>query len=511
MVQTTWCVVATKQVDIMITSAVGRLVHYQRRGRAARTMWVHLIGQPHQPLPIPRTHQHHWSVPGAQLQRTFLVSQFQSHLSHIADRLVLHAVLVLLTILVCLGENVQSWSQQAHSPRDRQRAVLLQMSAANQVIPAGEMVTQIVPFNVVMPTIRAPLPRPAMQPVAPAQRIPVADTTPVFQTIHRLEPDETLGEIATRYAVTLETLIWSNNLQNGDALMYHQELRIPRLSGLPHSVAPGETLDEIAARYNVTAELIAAFAPNSITLDRPLPVGKELFIPGGTAPLPEALLATRGGYTGLTVSKAQPVGIVRDAQTNMRAGPDEVYERVARFESGRRAGLLARHDTWLKVDIGGVVGWMRADLLEMGAETFATLPETDDFPAPPPIWVWPTQGAITSLFGPRWGGFHNGLDIANGAWTPIVAARTGRVLEAGWCSGYGYCVKMSHDGGIGTVYGHLIDQPVVSAGDTVKVGTVIGYMGSTYDRSGGGYSTGVHLHFTITVNGRAVNPLTFLP
>jgi murein DD-endopeptidase MepM/ murein hydrolase activator NlpD len=45
----------------------------------------------------------------------------------------------------------------------------------------------------------------------------------------------------------------------------------------------------------------------------------------------------------------------------------------------------------------------------------------------------------------------------------------------------------------------------------VRAGQLIGHMGSTYDRAGGGYSTGVHLHFTILVNGRAVNPLRYLP
>jgi murein DD-endopeptidase MepM/ murein hydrolase activator NlpD len=85
------------------------------------------------------------------------------------------------------------------------------------------------------------------------------------------------------------------------------------------------------------------------------------------------------------------------------------------------------------------------------------------------------------------------------------------VIEAGWCSGFGYCVKLDHGEGITTIYGHLIKKPPVGVGDSVDVGEVIGYMGSTYDARGGGYSTGVHLHFTIKVNGNAVNPMKFLP
>ena len=83
--------------------------------------------------------------------------------------------------------------------------------------------------------------------------------------------------------------------------------------------------------------------------------------------------------------------------------------------------------------------------------------------------------------------------------------------EAGWCSGFGYCVKIDHGDGVTSIYGHMIKKPPVRAGDQVEVGDLIGYMGSTYDRSGGGYSTGVHLHFTVKVNGKAVNPLKFLP
>jgi murein DD-endopeptidase MepM/ murein hydrolase activator NlpD len=85
------------------------------------------------------------------------------------------------------------------------------------------------------------------------------------------------------------------------------------------------------------------------------------------------------------------------------------------------------------------------------------------------------------------------------------------VFEAGWCSGFGYCVKIDHGDGVSTIYGHMLKKPPVGAGTTVEVGDLIGYMGSTFDRSGGGFSTGVHLHFTVKVNGKAVNPLKYLP
>ena len=131
-----------------------------------------------------------------------------------------------------------------------------------------------------------------------------------------------------------------------------------------------------------------------------------------------------------------------------------------------------------------------------------------------PGWMWPTFGTITSPFGLRnmkVGRNHNGVDVANAQGTPIAAAHDGVVTEAGWCAGYGYCVKMSHPGGFSTEYGHMASPPPVKAGQKVKVGTLIGAMGTTYDAAHGGLSTGVHLHFTLRLDGTAIDPLLYLP
>ncbi|CAA9365980.1 MAG: hypothetical protein AVDCRST_MAG93-7979, partial [uncultured Chloroflexia bacterium] len=98
-------------------------------------------------------------------------------------------------------------------------------------------------------------------------------------------------------------------------------------------------------------------------------------------------------------------------------------------------------------------------------------------------WAWPTYGSITSGFGPRnmkVGKNHNGVDIAAAKGTPIAAARGGTVIEAGWCKGYGYCVKIAHGDGFRTEYGHLDSAPIVEAGQKVSAGTLIGRMGTSY-------------------------------
>ena len=102
--------------------------------------------------------------------------------------------------------------------------------------------------------------------------------------------------------------------------------------------------------------------------------------------------------------------------------------------------------------------------------------------------------------------FHNGLDLANVAYSPVLASDGGVVKYAGWCDcGLGYFVEIDHGNGFSTVYGHMADQPYVVAGQAVAQGDVIGPMGST------GLSTGSHVHFMLKVNGGTVDPLGYLP
>ncbi|MER7890425.1 M23 family metallopeptidase [Micromonospora sp. NPDC094482] len=111
---------------------------------------------------------------------------------------------------------------------------------------------------------------------------------------------------------------------------------------------------------------------------------------------------------------------------------------------------------------------------------------------PKPAWVIPMKGAeITSCFGPRWGTQHAGIDFAMPAGTPIHAAAAGTVVKAGDAGdGYGNSVFIDHGNGYLTHYAHQ-SRLVVSVGDKVGVGEVIGYEGSTGD------STGPHLHFEV--------------
>lgn len=125
--------------------------------------------------------------------------------------------------------------------------------------------------------------------------------------------------------------------------------------------------------------------------------------------------------------------------------------------------------------------------------------------------IWPLAGPITSGFGSRWGGFHNGMDIAAPMYTPVVAAAAGQVVTVGRpyaASGdTAVVVIIAHGSNVSTLVGHLDDRrwPPVSVGQRVAAGQVIGYVGMT------GWTTGPHTHFMTIVNGRAVDPRPWLP
>ena len=98
---------------------------------------------------------------------------------------------------------------------------------------------------------------------------------------------------------------------------------------------------------------------------------------------------------------------------------------------------------------------------------------------------------------------HNGLDWAGPRGTAILASADGVVKKAERQSGYGNLVIIQHEFGIETYYAHLSSMDV-RAGQRVSRGQKIGGMGTT------GASTGVHLHYEVRINGRAVNPMTYI-
>ncbi|WP_407649713.1 M23 family metallopeptidase [Goodfellowiella coeruleoviolacea] len=119
-------------------------------------------------------------------------------------------------------------------------------------------------------------------------------------------------------------------------------------------------------------------------------------------------------------------------------------------------------------------------------------------------FVLPTQGVFTSGFGGRWGTTHYGIDLANVIGTPVLSVADGTVVEAGPASGFGLWVRVQHDDGTITVYGH-VNEILVQQGQRVAAGEEIATMGNR------GNSTGPHLHFEVWLNGsQKIDPLPWL-
>ena len=131
-------------------------------------------------------------------------------------------------------------------------------------------------------------------------------------------------------------------------------------------------------------------------------------------------------------------------------------------------------------------------------------PSTSGFISPLPGGAY-----VTCAYGwrihPIWGDkrFHSGVDLGASQGTPIYAIAAGTVTTATYGDANGYYVSISHGNGYGSVYCHMTNY-IVSVGDSVSQGQVIGYVGST------GWSTGPHLHFEIHVNGSTVNPMDYI-
>lgn len=176
-------------------------------------------------------------------------------------------------------------------------------------------------------------------------------------------------------------------------------------------------------------------------------------------------------------------------------------DAAANAEQAENAALgtaLAQHD-------------LAAAALAEESAKFAALAQSagDGPPLGDGTFIRPVPGPFSSNFGYRTDpvtgarAFHAGIDFSSPCGTPIKAAGTGAVLSAGANGGYGNATMINHGNGLTTLYGHQ-SSIIVSAGQSVTQGQVIGYVGTT------GKSTGCHLHFEVRVGGNPVDPTGYL-
>lgn len=197
-----------------------------------------------------------------------------------------------------------------------------------------------------------------------------------------------------------------------------------------------------------------------------------------------------------------------DADRAMRQLPARVRERAMGGAPGAIAGpvlsgALGAPDNAFGVvrDLLGIIEH-RLTSVRIGVERRQALAS-----ATPSIW--PITGWLSSGFGSRTDpftgarDFHPGLDISGDRGQPVVAPADGTVTGAAYSGNYGNLVTLDHGFGLSSRFGHL-SRFAVSAGQQVRRGDVIGYVGST------GRSTSPHLHYEVLVNGQLTNPLRLL-
>ncbi len=246
-------------------------------------------------------------------------------------------------------------------------------------------------------------------------------------SVYVVRPGDTLSVIASMFNVSVNTIIWANNLAGIKDVHPGDTLIILPISGVKRTVAKGDTLKSLAKKYDADPDEIAQF--NGLDSGAALAIGSTIIIPGGEV------------TTATPAKKKSVAGSVKTSTAPYLGG------------SG---------------------------------------------PSHPGYYRSPVPGARVTqgLHG------HNGVDFGAHKGTPIGAAADGTVIIArnsGWNGGYGNYVVVSHPNGSQTLYAHMTNT-IVSTGQSVTGGQIIGYVGNT------GKSTGAHLHFEVR---GATNPFGY--
>lgn len=242
----------------------------------------------------------------------------------------------------------------------------------------------------------------------------VSDSIPSDRiSVYVVRKGDTLSDIAKMFEVSVNTIIWANNLSGIKDVHPDDTLIILPVSGVKRTVIKGDTLKSVAKKYGGDALEIAQY--NGLDSSEPLEVGSTIIIPGGEVSTP----------TPAPVKYSVP-----------------------------------------------------------------TTGNNDSFVAGSGYYSNPLPGGIITQR------LHDGraVDIGAARGTPIHAAADGTIIivrnNGGWNGGYGNYVVITHGNGTQTLYSHLRSS-IVSAGQRVSNGQIIGYIGAT------GRATGPHLHFEV--------------
>ncbi|QZT34190.1 M23 family metallopeptidase [Caldalkalibacillus thermarum TA2.A1] len=277
-----------------------------------------------------------------------------------------------------------------------------------------------------------------------------------------VQAGDTLSGIAQTFGIPVKEIVEQNGIANKNFIREGQELKI-RLKEIKYVFRHGDTLETIAKRHGVGLEELFAHNAQLRFNNRTVFPGQMINIP--TAP-PEPV------HQPVLTPPQHKAPVTVTSRTANRTTEGNEQERTVNSASPESSAAST--------------GAVSAS--EIG------------------LFSWPLKGQITSPFGMRWGRMHNGLDIANPEKQAAVRAARGGVVKQAYYhrGGYGHLVIIDHGQGVETYYAHL-SQIIVSKGQPIAEGEVLGFQGMT------GNATGYHLHFEVRLNNKPLNPIHYLP
>jgi len=261
---------------------------------------------------------------------------------------------------------------------------------------------------------------------------------------YTVKKGETIGDIATKFGISKSTILYANTSIKNNTLKVGQTLVILPIDGVPYTVKKGDTLASIAKTYKADSSDISEY--NDIS-DKNLKIGDKIIVPGGT-------VTKKVEPTPVKVVEKEPTPIKVESKPENNT-EEEKPQSASSSDIASGSGIT-----------GG--------------------------------YIWPFSSG-TGRVSQR---LHddNAYDFAAPKGTPIYAIQDGTVLiadDSGYNGGYGEYVVIDFNDGAQAIFGHM-SKVATSAGDVVKKGDIIGYVGST------GRSTGPHVH--IGYRGGKPNP-----
>ena len=320
------------------------------------------------------------------------------------------------------------------------------------------------------------------------------------QRTYQVKPGDTIHRIAKMYRVSKDELLKLNGIPNSNIIFVNQRLKIP-VANDGNSIDNSERSPSMSGQSQVVRGIETtpidsvklAHKTSATSVQNPNQLSSAAKEDSHLSKLQADIELLRKQYEAQSTTKPKP-------SSSIEAAPITTHTSKTKQKELKEISVSTAN-----VDSLSSNSEVSSKLQNAIALTLPPLPPSSEYlPSAFDGYIWPAQGVLTSGYGWRWGRLHQGIDIAAPIGTPILAAASGKVINAGWHEGYGYLIKLEHLDGSVTVYAHNY-RNLVTHGQQVQQGEQIAEMGNT------GNSTGSHLHFEIiTKDRKIVDPMALL-